>query len=392
MPSRLYQLLLNLLLPCALVYWVKQFFKHQVPWAYFKERLGFLPHLPQEAIWIHAASIGELGVAKKIIATLKTSHPVILSCSTSKGLVRQETDFFLPFDHKWIIQHTYKTLKPKALILIEREIWPNLIQSATCPVYLINARLSAKSFKWYSYTKSLMKQTLKQLSGVWCNGSKDAERLKALGANITCVHPNIKYLPSTLKTFEKSYHHHKTFVFSCTHPGEEIILQPIFKALLAQNPTNHMIIIPRHPHRASSIIKALGPSNDERIIVETRFGCTSEWYAQATAVFMGGSFVPHGGQNPLEPLQYNCPSFIGPYYHNFTEVVEALEQANLITITPSPQTLLNCLENPLQQPDPKYFLEQQQQRVENALQLLQSELSKSLDNHVQQVDLETQEN
>lgn len=390
MPSRLYQLLINLLLPFAMVYWVKQFIKHKVPWVYFKERLGYLPDLPQQAIWIHAASIGELNVAKTIIMALKTTDPVILSCSTSKGFVRQKTDFFLPFDHKKIIQHTYKTLNPKALILIETELWPNLIQQATCPVYLVNARLSEKSFKRYNQIGALMKKTLPHLTGVWCSSAHDAKRLTALGATISCVHPNIKYLSSPLKPLQKTTQI-QTFVFSCTHPGEEAILLPTFKTLL-QKDTHRIVIIPRHPHRADAIKKIIRPLGDKPIIVEARFGCTDEWYSKATAVFMGGSFVPHGGQNPLEPLRYDCPCFIGPHYHNFTAVVESLKNTDLITVVSEPKMLEDYFMRPLKQPNSKPFFAHQQQRVDEALTLLHNAINTPSESHLMSSNMGIQEN
>ena len=368
----IYSYLLIILSPFFFGYWVIQSVKHGVPLKKIKERLGFVPILPKNAIWIHAASIGELKVANMIKPHIEHLGPIIISSSTCRGATTTQTDFFLPYDHPFCVKQALQKLKPKALILIETEIWPNLIAHASCPVYLANARLSEKSFKKYQRIKPIIKNAYQALSGVWSSSEKDAKRLTHLGANITSTHPNLKYLsaqkPSNL------HDNRDVIVFSCTHPGEETLLVPVFEKIIAANNLQKIVLIPRHAHRKETLSQAL-KKFETNLHIEDRFGYTDFWYQKAHTVFMGGSLIEHGGQNPIEPLIYGCTTIIGPHHFNFQQVVEGLRKNQLIHVIDSPVTLADLCINGHKPPKPWPFFEAQINEIKQSLHELVACLS-----------------
>lgn len=362
--KRLYVCLLTITAPVFLFYWLIQAFKHNVPFSRIKERFGYIPSLPKEAIWIHAASIGELRVANLIKSYLGDQNPIIISSATCRGITTTQTDFFLPYDHPWCVKRVYQTLKPKALILIETEIWPILIEQATCPVYLANARLSERSFKRYKMIQGLIEPAFAKLNGVWSSAKEDAQRLQSLGSKEAHTHPNVKYL-DVQKPLNPLSKDENILVLSCTHPGEERILKPLIKQILKKNNHAQFVIIPRHAHRKKALQKLFCDLNDH-ICIEDRPGYTHHWYAKAQTVFMGGSLVPHGGHNPIEPLAYGCRTLVGPFYHNFTLVTDALLGESLVQLVTKDSFVDLCLKGH-QQPCAWPFLLKQQKYVVKSL-------------------------
>ena len=163
---------------------VIQSVKHGVP---LKKSRAFrlCPHNTKKCDMDSCGIHWRLKVANMIKPHIEHLGPIIISSSTCRGATTTQTDFFLPYDHPFCVKQALQKLKPKALILIETEIWPNLIAHASCPVYLANARLSEKSFKKYQRIKPIIKNAYQALSGVWSSSEKDAKRLTHLGANIT---------------------------------------------------------------------------------------------------------------------------------------------------------------------------------------------------------------
>lgn len=371
--NRLYSFLLTILSPLFYLYWFIQSIKHGVPLNRITERFGYVPNLPKNAIWIHAASIGELNVANMIKPHITHLGPVIISSSTCRGATTSHTDFFLPYDHPLCVKKALSRLNPKAMILIETEVWPNLIKYLTCPIYLVNARMSNKSFDKYMRIRPFIVPSFKKLSGVWSSSDVDAQRLAKLGAHIINTHPNVKYL-SAKKPDEKQNYKRNTIVFSCTHPGEETMLIPVFKKIIASRKSQKIVLIPRHAHRKKGLEKELS-AYKANILIEDRFGYTHHWYKRAKLVFIGGSLISHGGQNPIEPLIYSCPTVIGPHYFNFQNVVDGLLKNALIHVVQTPNELTQlCLTPPIE-PSPWPFIENQIKQIEHCLDELTACLS-----------------
>lgn len=374
MPSNvLYFILLSILSPVFYLYWLKQSIKHNVPIKRISERFGYIPNLPKNAIWIHAASIGELNVANMIKPHIEHLGSIIISSSTCRGKTTSQTDFFLPYDHPVCVKKVLSKLKPKALILIETEIWPNLIKYAECPVFLLNGRLSEKSHKKYLLVKPLIKKAFSKITGVWCSSEIDAGRFKDLGATVTSIHPNIKYLnankPDNLDEYDREY-----IVFSCTHPGEETMLIPVFEKLIASHHKQKLVLIPRHGHRKQALEKLLGRFKNN-LHIEDRFGYTHYWYERAKTVFIGGSFIEHGGQNPIEPLTHGCVTVIGPYYYNFQQVTDHLIENNLIKVVYNAEELEAVCLKPYLKPSPWPFFETQIKLIKQSLNKLVLQLN-----------------
>lgn len=369
----LYAFILTLCTPLFFLYWFAQSIKHHVPLKRIFERFGYIPKLPKQALWIHAASIGELKVANMIKPYIKHLGPIIISSSTCRGATTSQTDFFLPYDHPIFVKKVLKQLNPRALILIETEIWPNLIRHADCPVFLLNARLSEKSHKKYSRIKPLVQHAFKKLNGIWCSSEFDAKRLEDLGANITSIHPNIKYLSAEKP--KKPNKNRDAIVFSCTHPGEESMLIPVFETIISNRHNQKLVLIPRHGHRKQSLEKLLSKFKNN-LHIEDRFGYTHYWYERAKTVFIGGSFICHGGQNPIEPLTHGCTTIIGPHYHNFKLVTENLLAQKLIHLAQEPGELSDMCLNSYPQPSPWVFFDAQKLIIQESLKQLVDRLGR----------------
>lgn len=337
----LYHCALSLLFPFWILYWSYFHWKNSIPLQGLLARCGWIKNKPKQAIWIHAASIGELRLSQHIVSSLEKKHPIIISTMTGRGFENQlkQPHFYFPFDHPLCVKLALRCLQPKAIIFIETELWPNLIHYSTCPCFLVNGRLSKKSFENYKKIQPLSQQMMQQLSGIFCVSQTIKERFEALGGNVLGVHPNLKYLafkPNLPDPIPLSNH---TLVCGCTHPKEDLQLIELLPQLQANIPNFKMVIIPRHQSRARWLQKRF--SNLNGLIIEDRYGVTLEWYKKARWVFVGGSLIPHGGQNPLEPLSCHRPTMIGPYYFNFTSVVDGLLSNKLITCISNPGDIID---------------------------------------------------
>jgi len=340
---------------------------HRIKW---RQRLGWLPPQEGRPVWIHGASVGEMGVIAPFLAQLKALMPeksIVLSTMTATGQKRAGEIFsnkaagifFLPLDF-WSAQRlAVRRVNPCALILTETEIWPNLIrqcQKQNVPVFLVNARLSARSFKYYHPLSFLFGPLLNTLQLIACQSREDADRYLALGVreDIVTVTGNLKYdgIKGPVSLTEKQ-ELRKDFGLSpedlvltagSTREGEELIILQAWKTTM-QNAECKMqnaklIIAPRHPWRFSEVEKLLDSQNlnyEKRsgqkngktstnfdILLLDTIGELVNAYAASDLAFVGGSLVPVGGHNPLEPAALGLPVLFGPHMFNTKESAEGL--------------------------------------------------------------------
>jgi 3-deoxy-D-manno-octulosonic-acid transferase len=356
---------------------------------YLRERLGGgLKKLPRPSpahptIWFHAVSVGELISLQKLIVSLKDKHPdwdISLSCLTSSGMkVAQsklktvERIFFIPFDFGFILRKYFRYLKPQLLVLVESEYWPNLLRTARrmkCPVVVINARMTEEAFRRYARLKALTACLLNQVEEFLVQTEEEKERLRLLGVgeekiivsgNMKCDLELPRFSADELAEMKKKFglerelsaQPAKILVAGSIHQGEE---EPIIRAFTQarQKGSPYLLILaPRHLEMAESVARVCqqyglvcqrrtklaegqfmtpeAKANRNQtapwdVLILDTIGELASLYALADIVFIGGSLVPHGGHNLLEPAFYGRPLFFGPHMDNFKYLAQKFIQ------------------------------------------------------------------
>lgn len=330
------------------------------------ERFGYLPRRLLEiapgAIWIHAVSVGEVHAAKGVIAHLARmlpQVPVVLSTTTDTGQAMAETAgaaacFYCPLDLPWALAPYLDTLRPRAVVLIETEIWPNLLHAASrrgVPVALVNARLSAKSHRGYRLLGRPWRRMVGRLSVVCARTEREAARFRDIGIAAERVYTtgNLKadaqVLTSPVHIRQQLAEqlglngNSPLLAAGCTMPGEEELVLDAFRSARAAAPAARLLIAPRHPERFDQVAAAIaaagfacrrrssgGPANADVLLLDS-IGELPAAYGLAVASFVGGSLVPSGGHNLLEPAIYGQPVIFGPHMQNFSALAAEMRAA-----------------------------------------------------------------
>ena len=334
-----------------------------------RERLGRVsPRLysvsaaRRPVIWLHAVSVGEVLAATQLVKALDgalAEYLVLVSTTTKTGqaLARERIGsnrvFYCPLDLPWAVNSYLDALKPRMLVLVETEFWPNLLSGCFrrgIPVVVVNARISNRSWPRYRRLGWFWRPFLGRLSRLMAQSETDAERLRAIGCATerVTVAGNLKFDVRVAKEAEitKILRAQGTglrlVVAGSTLEGEEAALIEAWPKLLAADADLVMVLAPRHPERFGAVASLLERSGaawvrrsewreqrPERLIPGTivlldTIGELASAYALASVAFVGGSLVPAGGHNPLEPAQFGVPIVMGPHYANFTAITEAL--------------------------------------------------------------------
>lgn len=332
---------------------------------WLKERFGFisdnkLSSIHGRPIWIHAVSVGEVMASIPLISAIKERHPnrsMVLSTVTDTGhLIAMERAkdvdaiIYLPFDISPSVKGVLKRVRPEVFILIETEIWPNLLRALRrngIPSLVINGRISRKSFKGYKRMRKLMRIVLKDISKFGMQTTSDAERIKEIGADPSRIEVigNIKFdqplseVSSETERLRESYGicGKSLFVAGSTHEGEEGIILDVYKELKKDFHDLILIVAPRHIDRVREIedmVREKGITfrrrteliekgrGDTHVIILDTIGELARIYSMARVVFIGGSLVRAGGHNILEPAVYSRPILFGPYMGNFEDIAQ----------------------------------------------------------------------
>lgn len=366
----IYNIILTLALIFASPYFlIKSLFKKPLRKALL-QRMGFLgtPSLGS-SIWIHAASVGEVFCSIPLVRRIKKEFPnrkIILTTMTSTGheaakgqLPEADHILFFPIDHPLILRRVLRKIQPALLLIAETELWPNLLR--TCgkkgiPIILFNGRVSEKSFRGYLFFRFLFEECLRYVSLFLMQTKEDQDRITRIGAppDKTRVVGNLKFdqaLPSVTQEATTrlaqlfGLHGGETvFIAGSTHSGEEELLMGLSKELREIAPDLIFILAPRHLNRLEEVERLLqkeSPSwirrtalsmnqnrpNQERrpdVILLDTMGELMSLYSLATVVFIGGSLVPVGGHNPLEPLFFKKCVLFGPFMFHFSEISRRL--------------------------------------------------------------------
>ena len=333
------------------------------------ERLGRVRFLKAQGdrplIWVHAVSVGEVLAVSRLVGELDTAFPeyqlaISTTTRTGQALARErfgaERVFYCPLDLPWAVRTYLKALQPRLLVLAETEFWPNLL--STCyrrgiPVAVVNARVSDRSWPRYRRLRRHWRPFLSRLSCVLAQSETDAERLKAIGClpQRVTVSGNLKFDVRIAEEAEatlqlKALAQGLRFVVAgSTLEGEEAALLEAWPRLLEADPQLAMVLAPRHPERFGAVAALLDKSgvawvrrSDWRaqmeeiiqplkpgtIVLLDTIGELASVYSLASVAFVGGSLIPAGGHNPLEPAQFGVPIVMGPHYVNFRAITEDL--------------------------------------------------------------------
>jgi len=339
---------------------------------HWKERLGKVPFkLTHQSIWIHGASLGETIAAMPILQFLKTHYPdtpIIFTTMTPTGRAKAKSlqnenvnVCYVPYDYPFAVNRFLTHVKPKLAIFIETELWPNIL--AACwqrqiPFFLANARMSEKSKQGYLRIAGLMKEMLQHVTFIAAQTREDALHFIQLGAdkNKLQVTGSLKFdlsLPADLFLRAKSLRHYygdrPVFIAASTHEGEDSLMLKSFVELRKTFPRLLLLLVPRHPERFNAVVQLCQqqgfnvvrrsqglPSHATDIFVGDTLGELLLLYATADMAFVGGSLMPQGGHNPLEPAAMGLPVIMGPHVFNFSAVVRLLREAGgLIQVSPA---------------------------------------------------------
>ena len=325
------------------------------------ERLGFASQKrPQGSLaWLHGASVGEsLSLIPLIERMQSAGFNVLLTTGTvtsanlaAKRMPAGTIHQFLPLDVPRFVKRFLDHWQPDIVIFAESELWPNFISTLhqrDLPLILVNARLSPRSFVRWQKAPSLIAHLLSGIDMVLAQTADDAARLMQLGATRVVVTGNLKfdspappvhaedlaYLTGLIGT-------RPLWVAASTHPGEEEILLDVHQALSLRFTNLLTIIVPRHPQRGADILKHVDahklrgalrsaggqPIRDVQIYIADTMGELGLFYRLAGLIFMGGSLVSRGGQNPIEPAKLGSAIVYGSHVHNFAEVYQILAEA-----------------------------------------------------------------
>ncbi len=329
----------------------------------FRERLGRLPAGmaggAQGSIWIHAVSVGEVLAARTLVAPLKRRFPelkVFLSTTTLTGqaIARasvRDVDglFYAPFDFRSAVRSVLAALEPKLLLLVETELWPNLIHESRrrgVRIAIVNGRLSPRSFARYRWIRSFLKPVLAEIDLFLMQADAHADRIRALGAPPERVRAlgNLKFdalaAPQPragLVLLAAGIAGRPLWVAGSTAEGEEPLVLAAFRRLRERIPDAALLLAPRHPERfalVAALVEAAGLRavrrsalvdggwNGRDVLVLDTIGELAQLYPLATVVFVGGSLVAAGGHNVLEPALAGKPVVVGPHMENFQDIAD----------------------------------------------------------------------
>ncbi|WP_263576669.1 3-deoxy-D-manno-octulosonic acid transferase [Acinetobacter pseudolwoffii] len=386
------------------------------------ERFGpFQPPKNLHAIWFHVVSVGETNAAQPLIEHyLKSGHPVLVTNTTKTGQARAKSLFlktpyldlfqavYLPTDQKVLIRDFYQQYQPKLLLLMETELWPNLLDQAPefdVATILLNARLSEKSAKGYARVKGLTRSMLQQLSQLLAQDTATQQRYIELGitAEKTQVLGNIKFDITAPQSFVEHAANlkqawqlagRKIMILASTHAPEEKDILSALKSALDSNPKLLCIVVPRHPERFDEVFQAAQSLNlitqrrslaqnieaDTQVYLADSMGEMWLWYALSQACYVGGSLnEPGGGHNILEPIALNVPTVLGKNYFNFQTIVDEFVQADAVEVVQDAQQAAEVLLELLQD-------QIKAQRLNTAAQRIMQLNTGSLAKHIQVID------
>jgi 3-deoxy-D-manno-octulosonic-acid transferase len=382
----IYTTILFLLLPYVVFHLVWRARRQPEYLHHWGERFGRYRRVRplRPVIWLHAVSVGETRAAAPLVKALQARYPehqILLTHMTPTGREAGEQLFgtdvlrcYLPYDYPFAVRRFLAHFKPELGLLLETEVWPNLIQAcraANVPLCLVNARLSEKSARRYARFGKLTAASLRQMSAIAAQTEEDARRLEELGASNVSVMGNLKFdiTPSAellelgSRLLQRFGPERLIFLAASTREGEEEQILAAVKNL--GMPELLTVIVPRHPQRFDSVAQLLDQLGIpwQRRSAEQPLGAATQvvlgdsmgemfaYYAACDVAFIGGSLLPYGGQNLIEACAVGKPVIIGPHTYNFAEAAERAVEAGAAVRVASAEELARELRRLLHDPE-----------------------------------------
>lgn len=390
---RLYQVLFYLIQPLI---WLRLLLRSRKAPAYrrrWAERYGYCDGKVQPGgILLHSVSVGETLAAVPLVRALRhryPSLPITVTTMTPTGSERAKSALgndvqhvYLPYDLPGAVKRFLDQVNPKLMIIMETELWPNLIYALHqrhIPLVIANARLSERSTKGYQRIAGLVSQIMQRITLVAAQHQDDADRFMTLGVKRSqlSVTGSLKFdisvtpeLAARAVALRRQWAPHRlVWIATSTHDGEEAVLLQAHRQLLIRHPSLLLVLVPRHPERFrvaeelarksgfSYVLRSSGeiPSSSTQVVIGDSMGELMLLYGVADIAFVGGSLVDRGGHNPLEPAAHALPVLMGPHTTNFSAICHKLQQADgLITITDE-TSLVNVVDNLLNDEDYRLY-------------------------------------
>jgi 3-deoxy-D-manno-octulosonic-acid transferase len=375
---RVYTSLFYLCLPFVLLRIVYLGFRRPGYWQRWGERFGFAPIMPSQGprIWVHAVSVGEVQAATPLIEALERNHPhldIVLTTTAPAGdahaarlLAGRVTQTYMPYDLPDVIGRFLKQVKPDALIIMEIELWPNLLHYCCqrhIPVILANARLPQKSVGKYQRLARLTREILSNFSLIAAQTPADAKRFLDLGADPAkvTVTGSLKFDVKPAADVEAKARRLRgnwgeprpVWMAASTHEGEETTVLEAHQRILKELPHALLLLAPRQPDRAGRVhdfckqrglstvrrTEGLHPCPENQVFLIDTLGELPLFYGASDVAFVGGSLVATGGHNPLEPGSLGVPILTGPHVFNFREIYDLFIEAEAARVVDGPEQL-----------------------------------------------------
>ena len=338
-------------------------------WGRYRESVRAKLDAKHRPLWVHAVSVGEVGIAVKFIDELRRRNPdeaIVLSTTTITGMAAAKQRLpeevqviYNPVDLPWVPKRAFDVVKPRQIVLTESEIWPNFIASARkrgIPVSVINARLSPRSAARYRKWSFLARPILRNLSLVCAQEPEDVPVWSALGVSRVETAGSIKFdageqkenadLRGRISEVTRGIWGktpEKILLLGSSHAGEERMLAGVFFRLASEFPDWKLFLVPRHAERRDEVMADMNglslktavrsrPESDPeaRILLVDSTGELPAWYRLASLIVIGKSFLSTGGQNPVEPVLLDRPVICGPHMENFQPLVDRWTEAGAV--------------------------------------------------------------
>jgi 3-deoxy-D-manno-octulosonic-acid transferase len=385
-----YSLLLGAAFLATLPYWLYQSLRHGKYRAGLRERMGSVPGRVaragerQKTIWLHAVSVGEVLAVSGLIETMRgelSEYRVVVSTTTDTGqqLARkrfgEENVFYFPVDFAFAIRPYLRNLRPELIVLAETEFWPNFLRLAHesgARIAVVNARISDRSWPRYRRFRWALKRMLAQVDLFLAQTEEDAARLRSIGARAerVTVTGNLKFDANTaitppaitarLRQALDAERARPVLVCGSTVEDEERVLLKAFENVRVGHPRAVMILAPRHPERFDDVAILLqqldipmhrrslwhGDPLAGGVLLLDSIGELSAIYGLADVAFVGGSLVPRGGHNIIEPAQHGVATLVGPHTDNFRDIVKVFQSRDavrIVSVAELPLTLMHLL-------------------------------------------------
>ena len=356
----LYRIIINFIYLLSPIIIIVRLLKKKEHLTRFREKIGFFPKKKNNGklIWFHGASVGEIQSVVPLIEKFEKNKNIKQVLITSNTLssskiikdlkLKKTIHQFFPIDTNYISQKFINYWKPSKVFFIDSEIWPNMIfnlKKRNIPLILINGRITKRTFRRWKFISSLSNNIFSKFDLCLASSKESLKLLKMLNVKNVKLIGNLKFSQSEKKipknnNLKKSFKNKKIWCASSTHSSEELICGSIHLDLKKRVKNLLTIIIPRHIERSEQIKKDLEKLNlkvyiegsknklepDTDIYLVNSYGKTKTFFENTNIVFLGGSLINHGGQNPLEAARFGCNIISGPYNQNFSEIYDFLEK------------------------------------------------------------------